>query len=170
MNLPDTLLYLPFIATAIFFLLHSRKKTDKLGIQGKLIFIDKGKSTKPFFNNRYKVLGKPDLMYKQKAGVLAVEYKSRNASIYESDIVQAKAASLAARGAGYKVNRILIKTKKREKYITLPISDRVLHSQIKAYMDMVRDAAKGKALDATASSFKCASCAYVNDCEFKSNR
>ena len=104
-------------------------------------------------------------MYKQSSGVLAVEYKSRNSNIYESDIVQAKTAALAARGQGYKVNRILIKTKKTEKYITLPISDRVLFSQIKTYVDIVRDARKGKPLNASASHFKCKHCAYANVCK-----
>ena len=66
-----------------------------LGIEGKLIWMDKGRSTKPFFNQVFEVLGKPDLMYRVRGGVLAVEYKSRRGPVFKSDVVQAKCAALA---------------------------------------------------------------------------
>ena len=77
----------------------ARSRSD-LGIEGKLIWMDKGRSTKPFFNQVFEVLGKPDLMYRVRGGVLAVEYKSRRGPVFKSDVVQAKCAALAARGNG----------------------------------------------------------------------
>ena len=74
----------------------ARSRSD-LGIEGKLIWMDKGRSTKPFFNQVFEVLGKPDLMYRVRGGVLAVEYKSRRGPVFKSDVVQAKCAALAAR-------------------------------------------------------------------------
>ena len=166
-DMPFFFIVLAGAAVVLFSVLRPRKKKDKLGIPGKLIYVDKGRETKPFFNNRYKVLGKPDLMYKQKIGILAVEYKSRNSNIYESDIVQAKAAALAARGKGFKVNRILVKTKTNEKYITLPLSDRMLYTQIQKYVEIAKTASQGKSQNAHPTRFKCMSCAYVGSCKFK---
>ena len=37
----------------------ARSRSD-LGIEGKLIWMDKGRSTKPFFNQVFEVLGKPE--------------------------------------------------------------------------------------------------------------
>src|SRR4051794_13793424 len=76
---------------------------NPFGISGKLIWTDKGKLTKSFYNNDFEVFGKPDFLYREREEIIAVEFKSRFGPVFESDIVQAKAAALAARGDGYKV-------------------------------------------------------------------
>ena len=110
------------------------RSTNQLGIDGSLVWTDQGKTTKPFFNNDFKILGKPDLMYKIRSGVLAVEYKSRNGRIYNSDIVQAKSAALAARGTGYHVTKVLICTKNQKQYFELPKQDLTLYKSIEKYV------------------------------------
>lgn len=140
-------------------------RRDRLDINGKLIWVDKGKSTKPFFNKKFEVLGKPDLMYKIKGGILAVEYKSRKGNIFLSDIIQAKTAALAARDS-YKVTRILVKTATTQKYFDLP-GDKALFNEIKDYVCAVRNSRKGKKMKALPNKFKCRSCAYANDCRYK---
>ncbi|UZE97249.1 PD-(D/E)XK nuclease family protein [Alkalimarinus alittae] len=149
----------------IFPLLGKMLSRNKLGIEGKLIWVDKGRKTNPFFNRVFEVLGKPDLMYKIKGGILAVEYKSRKGTnIYQSDIVQAKTAALAARGEGYKVIRILIKTGSKDQYINLPSSDKALFDEVKQYVDITRSAHRGTALKAWPNKFKCRSCAFNHSC------
>ena len=169
----DYVLY-GFLLLAVLFVIYPALKRsvsgNKLGIKGKLIWVDKGRHTKPFFNSTFKIFGKPDLMYKIKGGVLAVEYKSRKGSgIYQSDIVQAKTAALAARGEGYKVIRILIKTGSNEQYINLPAADRSLFSEVKQYVDISRQSNKGAFLKAWPSKFKCRSCAYNHSCNHACN-
>jgi CRISPR/Cas system-associated exonuclease Cas4 (RecB family) len=144
-----------------------KKPSDELGIPGKLVWVDRGKSTKPFFNQEYRVLGKPDLIYKLKRGILAVEYKGRKSNIYDSDIVQGLTASLAARGEGYKVTRLLVKTDNTERYIDLPSSDNGLYKQVSKYIEIVRKAKRGQSLPSIPNHFKCENCAYSFSCKKK---
>ena len=166
----ELILYLLFaLAGFVFYRLllsRSDQDEDRLGIKGKFIWIDKGRSTKPFFNTTFQVLGKPDLMYRTGQGVLAVEYKSRKGRIYNSDIAQAKSASLAARGEGYEVSKILIKTERDEQYIDLPKSDRSLFEDIKEYVTLARRAKNGETMPPDPAVKKCISCAYNNSCDF----
>jgi len=152
------ILFYPFISNLL-------QPKNRLGINGKLVWVDEGRNTKPFFNKQFEVLGKPDLMYKIKNGVLAVEYKSRMSVIYQSDIVQAKSAALAARGSGYNVIRILLKTTKTEKYIDLPQSDQKLYKDIESFVSIARRAKKGYPMKALPNVFKCRSCAYAGSCK-----
>lgn len=145
----------------------SKKPSDGLGIPGKLVWVDRGKSTKPFFNQEFRVLGKPDLMYRLKRGILAVEYKGRKSNIYDSDIVQGLTASLAARGEGYKVTRLLVRTDNTKRYIDLPSSDKGLHNLVSNYIEIVRKAKKGGALPAIPEYYKCLNCAYSDSCAKK---
>lgn len=166
----DELLYLLFGAAALVIAFYSIDrifvKKNKLGIEGKLVWTDEGRQTKPFFNNDYGVLGKPDLMYKIKGGILAVEYKSRKGEIYESDIVQTKCASLAARGSGYKVIRFLVITSTQKQYYDLPRSDKALYKEIEPYIVYTRQAKSGSKLPATPGLYKCKSCAFNYKCTY----
>lgn len=162
----DIIIIISVVIFAIWLLSRflDRDSVDDLGIKGKLVWVDQGKSTKPFFNNEWRVLGKPDLMYKIDNGILAVEYKSRENNIYGSDVVQGLTASLAARGDGYKVIRLLVKTDNSEKYIDLPKSDKSLFKMISKYVDIVRMAKMGKGLPASPERYKCLNCAYSQSC------
>lgn len=142
-----------------------RKPSDQLGIKGELIWVDRGKDTKPFFNHYYKVLGKPDLMYKVDGGILAVEYKGRKNNIYDSDIVQGLTACLAARGQGYNVSRLLVKTDGSERSIDLPKSDKALYNKVSTQVELVRKAKLGQRLPAQPARFKCDHCAYTEACD-----
>lgn len=139
---------------------------NDLGIEGKLIWVDRGRQTKPFFNNVFEVLGKPDLMYRIFGGVLAVEYKSRRGPVFKSDVIQAKCAALAARGNGYKVIRILVKTSTVEQYIDLPKSDKTLFHEVEEYVILTRQAKAGQKMKALPNPGKCRSCAFNYDCKY----
>ncbi len=137
---------------------------DELGIEGDLIWIDEGRHTKPFFNAPFKVFGKPDAMYRTRAGVLAVEYKSRSGPIFISDVTQAKCAALAARGAGYKITEVLVKTAAIQKRFTLPCSDHDLYREIEKAVVIARRAKNGDAVPSLPEHRKCQACAYKRDC------
>jgi CRISPR/Cas system-associated exonuclease Cas4 (RecB family) len=161
-----TLLILAVVIAAVGLRLVKRigRSGGPLNIDGKLIWVDEGQSTKPFFNHLYRILGKPDFMYKIKGGVLAVEYKSRKSGVYESDIVQAKCAALAARGNGYRVIKIMVKADSDSKVISLPGDNQILYNEIKRYIDICRDTKAGKTAPALPSRRKCRSCAYRYTC------
>ncbi|QFT57092.1 PD-(D/E)XK nuclease family protein [Microbulbifer sp. THAF38] len=147
------------------FLQHIVSTRNSLGIEGKLIWIDKGRSTKPFFNHAFEVLGKPDLMYRIRGGILAVEYKSRRGPVFKSDVVQAKCAALAARGNGYQVTQLLVKTSTTEQYIELPGTDRALFEEIKKYVILTRQAKAGVRMKPWPNVGKCRGCAYKSSCQ-----
>jgi len=166
----DQLLYLLLGAAGLTIAFYSIDrifpKKDILGIDGRLIWTDEGRKTKPFFNNVHDVLGKPDLMYKIKGGILAVEYKSRKGNIYEGDIVQTKCAALAARGSGYKVIKFLVITATSKQYFDLPRSDKALYKEIEPYVVYTRQSKSGCKLPATPDRFKCKSCAFNYKCNY----
>lgn len=157
------------VAVVIFIAIawrHRRTNSiDELGIEGDLIWIDEGRHTKPFFNGAFKVFGKPDAIYRTRAGVTAVEYKSRNGPVFESDVTQAKCAALASRGEGYQVVDILVKTAGAKRHIKLPKSDRALYQDIEESVVLARRAKLGKAVPSAPSGSKCRSCAYREDCK-----
>lgn len=75
------------------------RSKNPLGLPGKVVYADTGNESEVFRSPKYGVSAKPDfiLKLKNKAHVL-VEYKGRDSKeVFESDIVQAKAAVLAAR-------------------------------------------------------------------------
>ncbi|WP_444928349.1 PD-(D/E)XK nuclease family protein (plasmid) [Microbulbifer sp. TRSA002] len=110
-------------------------------------------------------MGKPDLMYRIRGGILAVEYKSRRGPVFTSDVVQAKCAALAARRNGYQVTQLLVKTSSTEKYIELPRTDRALFEEIKKYVILTRQAKAGVRMNPWPNAGKCRGCAYKFSCQ-----
>ncbi|EIF42765.1 hypothetical protein DOK_11896 [gamma proteobacterium BDW918] len=153
-------------ACALAWFLFGILKSSREGvISGKLIWTDHGRKTKAFRNTRYRVYGKPDLMYRIPAGVKAVEYKHRKGPVHQSDMVQALAASLAARGEGYKVVEILLKTRTEEVSIDLrSSSDEAIYRKISGLSETVRRARSGAPMNSRPESRKCRNCAYREAC------
>lgn len=133
--------------------------------QGELIYVDEGPQIKPFFNQHFRVLGKPDAIYQSGGNITAVEYKSRQASVHNSDIVQAMTAALAARGEHYQVTHVLVITKRDRKSIALPKSDKALFDLIKQPVEIVRQIRRGEVGKPSPSKSRCASCAHYTACE-----
>ena len=133
--------------------------------QGELIYVDEGPHIKPFFNQHFRVLGKPDAIYQSGANITAVEYKSRKASVHNSDIVQAMTAALAARGEHHQVTHVLVITKQDRRSIALPKSDKALFELIKQPVNLVRQIKQGEVGEPSPSKSKCASCAHNVTCK-----
>lgn len=149
---------------ALILLFHIFRSKEKGDISGKLIWTDHGMKTKPFYHSKFLVFGKPDLMYRIKRGVKAVEYKHRLGQVFDSDIAQALAAALAARGSGYRVIEVLVKTRSTELSIDLRESDAAVYSKLKGYVLLVRKAKDGRPMQKKPELRKCRSCAYREAC------
>lgn len=129
------------------------------------LYIDKGRSTPVLYSKTYHLSGKPDAIIRDQYGDIAcVEYKSRTANIYESDIVQVKAASLIARENGYNVKYAIVKTRQQSHRIALPRKDSDLYHQIKSYIAIVQDARNNQPVPAIAHPIKCRYCGYKARC------
>lgn len=147
----------------IFYCLSRLLKTN--GIEN--LYIDEGKKTPVLYSKNYGLSAKPDAIIKDEHGKIAViEYKSRKGkSIYDSDIVQAKGASLVARENGYAVDYIIIKTQSAQKTIQLPKSNKALSKEIQPFINIVKNARKGRAVTPNPAKFKCRFCSYKNVCQ-----
>ncbi len=139
-------IWVVFIAAVaiLAFYLNSRregKKTtgrEELDELGKLVWIDEGVDTKPFFNQEYRVLGKPDAIYSKNGKVTVVEYKSRNGPVLESDVIQGLSACLAVKSAGYKVRDLMVITGKETKTVSVPESPKSLYQMVANYVEGAR--------------------------------
>lgn len=153
------------LCIALYILFRVFSPGSRGGIDGKLIWTDHGRQTKAFSNRTFKIFGKPDLMYRIRGGVKAVEYKHRNGPVFKSDIAQALAAALAARGEGYKVVQVLVKTRTNDVTIELKQSDRALYQRLEGLIHDVRNAKTGKKMSKNPERRKCYSCAYRDACQ-----
>lgn len=156
----------------VMVLLHSilrggaaKDEYDEAGIRGELIWKDEGRQTQPFLNHTFKILGKPDLMYRIPGGIKAVEYKHRWGPVFSSDVAQALTAALAARHEGYKVIEVECKTKRESKIIPINISDRRLFAMIEGHVSTVRRARRGETMMCKPDAHKCRACSYVDSCD-----
>jgi CRISPR/Cas system-associated exonuclease Cas4 (RecB family) len=131
---------------------------------GDLIWVDEGRHVKPFFHNGFKVVGKPDAMYNKNGLITAIEYKSRRGPVFESDWVQAFTAALAARGSGFKVRQVVVKTKSEQKAFDLPKEDLALFNIVRPFVERVRSIQNGGYGEASPSKPKCRACAYRLEC------
>lgn len=82
--------------------IRTNRKTlkQRTGVEGKIIYADRGQKGGYFINHKFGILARPDFIVKEPGGEIAVlEYKSRkNGKLYKSDIVQVKASVIAVRG------------------------------------------------------------------------
>lgn len=134
---------------------------------GELLWVDEGKDTKPFFNKAFKIFGKPDAMYVKGGKVTAIEYKSRKGKIHDSDMWQAMAAALAARGEGYQVASVRIKTKTHSADMDVPKSELDHYKFIKTCHEAALRAKNGHPSKALPETNKCFHCAYKAVCAEK---
>lgn len=113
---------------------------NPLGLPGKLVYADTGEGSEVFRSEKYGLSAKPDfiLKLKNKAYVL-VEYKGRDSNeVFSSDIVQAKAAVLAAR-TKYPVSSAFVVTEAGHcVQVPLGTSDEV-HQSIAFVLDKARN-------------------------------
>lgn len=131
---------------------------------GDLLWVDEGRDVKPFYHQVFHVLGKPDAIYSKAGNGTAVEYKSRRGPVFDSDRVQAITAALAARGEGFKISKVQIRTKTDEDTISLPKKDLELYQMVEPHVETVRAIRRGAAGTANPSEQKCRGCAYRSGC------
>jgi CRISPR/Cas system-associated exonuclease Cas4 (RecB family) len=161
-----TLVLVLIVITVIYVLRRqSVKKPSPLGIDGEVIYADKGRNSHRFVNHKYGISAKPDFIIRTaNAENVMVEYKSRMNRIYLSDIVQLKASVLAAR-AHMPIHRAVIVTKGDRQNITLG-SDAQLYSEIAQYVELARRAQGGEIIKIFAAHKGiCRSCSVAHSCQ-----
>jgi len=131
------------------------KSKEDLAQLGKLMWVDEGSDTKPFFNKRFKVFGKPDAMYNDSGFVSAVEYKSRQGSVKKSDVIQALTAALAARGDGIKIRQVVIVTEGDVEQVSVPKSMTSHYDLVKQYVELTRRIKQGASAPEGAGCRRC---------------
>ena len=151
-----------FVGVGLLYLVQLRNRTQ----QPVAVWIDQGRQTKPFYSKQYQLTGKPDAIMRKGSTLYSVEYKSRKNNIYDSDVIQLKAASLLAREQGYNVRYGLIKTQEKEYRIDLS-SNEALFKELKPFIGLAREASKCLDVPAKPSKFKCQYCAYKSDCNYR---
>ena len=157
-------LVLIVIFTVYLLLINQRRGRTFVPKNAKLIWVDEGINTEPFFNRPYRIFGKPDALYYVQGNVIAVEFKSRKGKIYDADRIQALTAALASRGAGYKVRQVVVKSSTDIERIDLPEEDKALHELVKKDIEAARAIKSGHQANAKPESTKCQACAYNNHC------
>jgi CRISPR/Cas system-associated exonuclease Cas4 (RecB family) len=146
---------------------HSPTSID-LSKYGECVWMDKD-DAKPFFDGRFRILGKPDAIFKSEDGAFtAIEYKNRSKGIYSSDIVQAKTAALAARGDMSKkhhISKIVVVNQTDYKEVELPANDFELYEDIKYNVEAVQRIKAGGYGYKTKDKYKCQNCGYKSVCD-----
>lgn len=146
----------------------ARKKQEKRddGFQGKLLFVDKGRQSRAFYSKKYGIVAKPDYIFDENGEIVLVEYKSRsNNRVYLSDIIQAKAASLAARSK-YPVSKVRIITNGGRREISLPEDDENLFMDIEPFYSYAKSANEGLVNVFAKDPRQCSSCGVKRSCVY----
>lgn len=144
---------------------------DLFGFKGIALYVDTDKEAKVFVNHKYKIVAKPDFIFKT-SGVLPkyilVERKSGFREPADYDISQVMASVIAARTVYPKINHAILSTKKGNYPIDVNCSNAKLFKMIKRQHNLVQDAYQGKVINETcASPEKCRTCATRYNCQLK---
>lgn len=135
-----------------------------LGVPGRTIWLDKGRSTPAFYNRQYGIAGKPDSIQEVNGEMVAVEYKSRKGRVFASDIQQLVASTLAARSK-YPIKKGIVKTATQSEVIDLSGSDAQLFRNIESSYNKVIALQQGNSGCPDPHYIKCRACGYSSQCK-----
>lgn len=152
----------------IYRFLSDTLKPTQFGFKGRLVYADKGRSSKLFANKRFGLSAKPDFIYNLMNGVFAlVEFKSRNGRVFQSDIEQTIAGVIACRPY-YNIRIAVVQTASERKEIDVDKSEDELYEMIKHNVELTRKIKSGKVVTVCyKNTYKCKSCAVAKDCNYK---
>lgn len=137
----------------------------------EIVYVDEGLASRTFVSERWGISAKPDALVRRAEGIVLIEYKSRAAKVYPSDIVQALAAALAVRDNGIRVVACEIRTRTGAPVrVPLPRSDRGIARRIGRPLADARRVHAGGVPQALASPAKCGSCGVREGCRFRQGR
>lgn len=130
------------------------------------LYSDKGIGSKVFKDKVRRIRAMPDRIEGTQRSALLLEYKSRKGGVYNSDVVQAIASVLAARGSGINITGAQIHTRGGSvKTIELG-DDASLERKIKHPLMNARIVMSGGVPKATHQKVKCRGCGYNQVCEY----
>ncbi|ADC73233.1 conserved hypothetical protein (plasmid) [Thioalkalivibrio sp. K90mix] len=117
----------------------------------------------PFLlNEAWGVGARPDHIVREGRDVIVVENKGRDKGPYASDWAQARFGALAARGAGFPVNKVRWVNGKRRVTRTIPKDDAALFETIRPQYEQVVALRNGEPVHFRPEARKCRSC-YLRD-------
>ena len=100
-----------------------------------ILFQGNNENTDEFINSKYGVKGKPDMIIELKPNHLVLLFRSRLYGIFDSDIIQAKIAALAARETYPDIKTIYVyNASSRYRQLELPDND-TLARELKLTLD-----------------------------------
>lgn len=135
----------------------------------KTVYLDEGKGSKIFYNEKYLISGKPDRLESVYKGVVDLyEYKSRMSDIYDHDKVQAVCAAIAVSSV-YRVRMIVIENGrgKREKLFFRSVDK--MYAFVRSFHEQSKLVTRGdlKSLRYKPRHYKCSGCSVRSGCDFK---
>lgn len=132
----------------------------------KALYSDKGINSKVFHDRIRGIRAKPDRIEGTKKNAKLDEHKARKGRVYQSDIVQAQASTLAARADGYNVLEAVISTANGKEHIVPLGSDEQIERRISKPLNDARLVASGGIPKAKPVRGKCKSCGYSSVCKY----
>ncbi|WP_028491672.1 PD-(D/E)XK nuclease family protein [Thioalkalivibrio sp. ALE19] len=132
----------------------------------KLLYQDT-QNAPTLINREWSVGARPDYIVQEGPDVVLVEQKKRTKGPFLSDLVQAWAGALAARGEGYPVNRVRFVLGGEVTTEDIPQSNADLFNQFRSNYEQARAVREKRWVRFTPKAHKCRSCSYRENCERK---
>lgn len=139
---------------------------ERFGVDGRVVYADKGKSSRVFISKRYGVKAKPDFIIKDRGGrYTLIEYKSRSSGLlFESDIVQVKASVIAARTI-YNIRKAVVISGTTKHDIDVDRSSVSINKEIATHIENARQSEMGVIVMKYAErESACSSCRNKSEC------
>lgn len=156
-----------FFVFIIFFKIFRKKNI--FGLQGKLVYLDEGKKSKTFVNHKFKIIAKPDFIFKHWWGQFyMIEHKESYREPSRADIVQVKAALIAVRSEIPSLKKVYISTKKGLYRYNFKKSSRRVFKEISIYHKLTTQVYNGDYVDIICDDKNvCLKCPVKKNCELK---
>ncbi len=142
-----------------------------LPIEGKVVYADTKANRRMFLSYQYRIKSKPDFIVRLKSGDYAVlEYKSRAHGIYQGDIEQLIACSIAVKES-FKKKRVVLgivynsSGETKEINLDVPVDD--LARKINRSLSTARLIHGRKSIRHRPEKRKCYSCGNRNNCQYR---
>jgi CRISPR/Cas system-associated exonuclease Cas4 (RecB family) len=136
----------------------------KFGFKGRLVYTDNAPQAKVFVNKRYQLSAKPDFVFRIGLwSYITVEFKSRNAPVKESDLIQLIATVIAVRSQ-YNIVRAMVVTNSETQEISIG-SNSKLYSSIKQLHKQAKKVKHfNKEPKPLVNDARCKGCGYLGRC------
>jgi CRISPR/Cas system-associated exonuclease Cas4 (RecB family) len=136
----------------------------KFGFKGRLVYTDDAPKAKVFVNKRYQLSAKPDFVFRVSLwSYIAVEYKSRNAPVKESDLIQLIATVIAVRSQ-FNIVRAMVVTNSESRELSLGSNSKLYRSIKQLHKQAKKVKHFNKEPKPLVNDTRCKGCGYREHC------